>query len=371
MKIDKKVELYFDKRVKQVFIYITNRCQLRCKQCLYKPLLSSDSSDIDFYQLITLLKIFYKWGAYKVSFLGGEPTLYYDKVNNKKLTDVVLAVKKIGYKYIRIDTNGQFDSSFLFDEKIKQLNEITFSLDGHDRETNDSVRGCGSYEKCVKNIKKAVDLGYNVQITSCIHKYSCPNVETGLKNLKAMIYFAQELGVKSINFHPILKVGIARDNWIDSTNISVSDWKKIYNQMLLLLPWDNDSIKVRIPMRFVDRSLVAENKEKYSYCPVEMGERALIMPDGQIKVCAFTIGTQKCVARYDLNCMTFERDNNELEKIGALSQNQVCYNQIVDNGDDIPLCMSYKPYQAEMVWEDVNNDRKSLIFNYNRNISCS
>ena len=264
--------------------------------------------------------------------------------------------KQIGYKYIRIDTNGQFESSFLDDIGIKQLSEITFSLDGHNQETNDYVRGVGSYQKCIANLKKAVQIGYNVQITSCIHKYSCPNAETGLRNLKSMICFAQELGVKSINFHPILKVGIARDNWIDSTDISVSDWKNIYNQMLTILPWDNDSIKVRIPMRFVDRNLIAQNKDKYHYCPVDMGERALIMPDGQVKVCAFTIGTQECVARYDMNGIFFEQDENETRKIGTLNGNKVCYNQMSDYGNDVALCMSYKPYQTEMVWKEIRND---------------
>lgn len=357
MIIDNKVETYFDKRIKQVFVYISSRCQLHCKQCLYKPLLCPNSSDIDFNQLITLLETFHKWGAYKLSFLGGEPTLYYDKVNGKKLSDVIISAKQIGYKYIRIDTNGQFDAALLNDNGIKLLSEITFSLDGHDEETNDVVRGVGSYQKCIANIKTAVDLGYNVQITSCVHKYSCPNAETGLRNLKAMICFAQELGVKSINFHPILRVGIERDNWIESTDISILDWKTIYNQMLSILPWDNELIKVRIPMRFVDTSSVIQNKEQYHYCPVDMGERALIMPDGQIKVCAFTIGTQECVARYDKNRIVFEQNENETRKIGTLSEKQVCYNQNVDCGDNVPLCMSYKPNQNEIVWMDVKNGR--------------
>ncbi len=358
MNIDNKVEEYFDKRIKQVFVYITSRCQLHCRQCLYKPLLSSESSDIDFYNLIELLEIFHKWGAYKLSFLGGEPTLYYDKVNNKKLSDVIVRAKDIGYKYVRMDTNGQFANEFLNDSGIKKLDEITFSLDGHNRETNDSVRGVGSYKRCVGNIKEAVELGYNVQITSCVHNHSCPNAKLGLMNLKSMIEFAQNLGVKSINFHPILKVGAARDNWIDSTDIEVSDWNEIYNKMLEVLPWDNDSIKVRIPMRFVNRNLIMENKDKYYYCPLDMAERALIMPDGQIKVCAFTIGTNECVARYNTEDIYLEKHCNEMNKIDTLEDNRVCYNQVIENGDNIPLCMSYKPYQNEMVWEDINKQKK-------------
>lgn len=355
--VDEKVRLYFDKKVKQVFVYITSRCQLHCRQCLYKPLLDSNSTDIDFNNLVKLLKIFHDWGAYKLSFLGGEPTLYYDKINNKKLSDLVIAAKGIGYKYVRIDTNGQFASSFLDDSGIKLLDEITFSLDGHDQKTNDAVRGVGSYEKCIANIKAAVKLNYNVQITSCVHKFSCPNAKDGLQNLQSMILFAQRLGVRSINFHPILKVGVARDNWIDSTNITPKDWQEIYQNMLTKLPWDNDLIKVRIPERYIDSQIIDKNRDKYFYCPIEMGERALIMPDGQIKVCAFTIGTQECVARFNSNSIVFEQNNNETTKIGSLKGNAVCYNQKSEDENLVPLCMSYKPYQKELVWNEIHNKK--------------
>ena len=354
MIFDSKSIAYFDKRIKQVFVYLCSRCQLRCKQCLYKPLLCNDSTDIDFYTLNELLRSFYEFGAYKVSFLGGEPTLYYDKNNKKDFGDVVECAKKIGYRYIRVDTNGQFENSFLDDFRLKKLDEITFSLDGHNQFTNDSVRGFGTFERCVDNIVYAVTKGYKVQITSCVHKYSCPDENVGIKNLTRMIEFADSLGVYSINFHPILKVGIARDAWIENTNIEPNVWGTIYNTMIAKILSKEFRINVRIPMRFCTREKVLQFRDKYFYCPLEMGERALVMPNGQIKVCAFTIGTDKCVARFDSEKVTFEKDHNETFDIGSLEVPLLCYNQKSSNKSLIPLCMSYKPYQVEMVWEDIN-----------------
>lgn len=356
MHFDKKTTDYYNKKIKQVFVYLTNKCQLRCKQCLYKPLLNNQSDDIDYFTLIDLLEEFHKYGAYKISFLGGEPTLYFDKNNNKNFGDVVLAVKKMGYKYIRVDTNGQFNSSFLDDEKIKLLDEITFSLDGHNELTNDSVRGNGAYKKCIKNIKYAISNGYKVQITSCVHKYSCSDVQLGIQNLEKMILFAENLGVYSINFHPILKVGVDRDNWIDDTDISPNTWTSIYSVLFKRLLSNRYKINVRIPMRFCEKEKVLLSKEKYFYCPLEMGERALIMPDGQIKVCAFTIGTSSCIARYNSKSVFFEINNNEISKIIPLDSTSLCYNQRVTKTSLTPLCMSYKPYQSELVWEDIKNE---------------
>lgn len=355
MKFDARTKAYYDKKVKQVFVYITSRCQLRCKQCLYKPLLCNKSTDIDFFTLTNLLEQFYKYGAYKVSFLGGEPTLYSDNGNCKDFGDVIEKVRKIGYKYIRVDTNGQFEKSFLDQQRIKLLDEITFSLDGHDEETNDAVRGRGAYNKCVDNIKYAVEKGYKVQITSCVHKYSCPDKYKGIENLKKMILFAERLGVYSINFHPILKVGIARDRWIDNTDIMPDTWKNIYDELISLVLRNEFNIKVRIPMRYCQKETALLSRDKYFYCPLEMGERALIMPDGQIKVCAFTIGTDECVARFDSETVHFEEKNNETTQIGILDKGALCYNQKANSESLIPLCMSYKPYQSELVWEDIKH----------------
>lgn len=349
-----KSKQYFNEKIKQVFVYITSRCQLRCKQCLYKPLLCNNSPDLDYKILLDLLKDFQSMGAYKVSFLGGEPTLYNDLKHKKQLHDVVQSVKDMGYQYVRIDTNGQFGEDILSHDSFKALDEITFSLDGHDKATNDSVRGSGSYENCVANIKKAVLLGYTVQINTCVHKYSCPNIKIGLENLKKMILFAQELGVDCINFHPILKVGISRDEWIDDTNIEIEDWKEIYEEITSQIQQNMYKIKVRIPMRVTEKENILANRADYFYCPLEMGERALIMPDHQIKVCAFTIGTEECVARFDDTSVFFEEKENETHLIGSLEEEQVCYKQFASSKTLTPLCMSFKPNQKEIVWEDVN-----------------
>lgn len=356
MNFDVRTRTYFDNKIKQVFVYITSRCQLRCRQCLYKPLLCNESTDIDFYILVDLLKEFYKYGAYKVSFLGGEPTLYNDKKNSKDFGDVIEEVKQIGYKYIRVDTNGQFEKKYLDEPQIKLLDEITFSLDGHDEDTNDVVRGRGTYDRCVDNIKYAITKGYKVQITSCVHSYSCPDKSQGIENLKKMIRFAEKLGVYSINFHPILKVCIARDTWIENTDIMPDVWEFIYKELIGLILKDEFKIKVRIPMRFCKKENAILYRERYFYCPLEMGERALIMPDGQIKVCAFTIGTDACVAQYDSEKVLFEEKNNETTQIGTLDKGVLCYNQKINSKSLIPLCMSYKPYQSELVWEDINNE---------------
>lgn len=354
IEFDKDVKLYFDKKIKQVFVYITSRCQLNCRQCLYKTLLDNSSIDIDYNILKNLLISFHKMAAYKISFLGGEPTLYKDKVNEKDFTDVIKLSKDIGFTYIRIDTNGQFNKSLLDHKCIKLLDEITFSLDGHNAKINDIVRGLGTFDKCIENIKYAVKEGYKVQITSCVHKDSCPNEETGTRNIKAIINLAEDLKIYAINFHPIIKVGVKRDTWIDDTNITFKEWLKIYENIIKLK--SEFKVHIRIPVRVETKENIKSNYDKYFYCPLKMGERALIMPDGQIKVCAFTIGTNECIARYTNETVVFDKNNNELNNIKKLDNEEVCYNQKSNLENLVPLCMSYKPNQKEIVWNDINKN---------------
>ena len=355
MNIDSQFLKLYDEKIKQVFVYITSRCQLHCRQCLYKPLLCSESIDIDFNILQELLTVFKSLGAYKVSFLGGEPTLYHDSKNSKIFTDVLQLCKTIGYKYVRFDTNGQFLPNFLEQQKLIYADEITFSLDGFDRDTNDVVRGTGSFDKCLSNIINAVNHGYKVQITMCVHRSVCQSVEVGIKNIEKMILFAASLGVSSINFHPILKVGIARDNWIDNTDISPEVWTMVYRAIQKKNSNCEYPISVRLPMRFVEKNLYEQNADKFSYCPLKLAERALVMPDGTIKVCAFTIGTPYHIANYDksnLTLFTGEYSEFYLSKkiVDAKSH---CFFQKLNTNGFMPLCMSFKPYQKEIVWNEL------------------
>lgn len=345
MKIDERVSAYFNGRIKQVFVYLTSRCQLRCRQCLYKPLLTSNYDDLSYKVLIELLSIFKNYGAFKLSFLGGEPTLYHDMNAGKRFPDIIAEGKKLGYTLVRADTNGQFDQALLLNDNFKKLDELTFSLDGSTAEIHDAIRGKdGVFSKCVIRIRQAVQLGYRVQITMCVHKGICNDVKTGIYHIENMIHFCDSLGVHSLNFHPILKAGVARDNWIDNTEIEPQIWVQVYQEMLDRLNNKNYRVEVRLPMRYIESKLFTE---EHDYCPLKMGERVLIMPDGQLKICAFNIGTPVCFARFNNNNIEYESIYNEYEKIKKC--NVTCCNQVPPDGFQA-LCMSYKPNQNEAVW---------------------
>lgn len=346
--VDPRFQKYFA-GIQQVFLYITDDCGLACKQCLYKPWLRrKEEFDVDV--AISLLGVLRTMGASKLSILGGEPTRY------EQLPAIIEMSKKMGYQYVRIDTNGQFDEVLLKNDKVNQLDELTFSLDGHTDEINDRLRGGGSFGRCVTNIRNAVERGREVDITCCVHRGNVGKDSAGNYLIDAMIEFAAALGVKKINFHPLFRMGVPRDSWAGETDISPNDWQIIYNHVQENIAAKKYGIAVRIPQRFVTKSEFDQNPAYYGYCPVKMGERVLVHPNGRIQTCALMIGANRSMAHYELKddriAIQWEDRDNEIE-LGNfdLEKPTPCTHQIRDFGDLAPLCISFKPDQDEYVWK--------------------
>lgn len=361
MNIDEKFINYM-KNIKQVFIYIIDKCNLKCEQCLYKPnnYFFIKNQCIELEEAKVLVHDFYEMGATKITIMGGEPTLYGMKEEWKPLLEIISYAKSIGYQYIRIDTNGTFNSKLLEKRDFILLDEITFSLDGPSPKINDIIRGEGVFNKCVSNIKYAVKLGYKCNITCCIHKYLIQRNENSITYLEEMIDFAEKLGIESINFHDLFKSGIPRDSWSGEIGIDLEVWYDIWPEIQAVISSNKYNIKIRVPQGVTTRELFDQNREYYGYCSAKVSDRILIHPDGILRVCSLMIGTPYGVAKYfDRKIVWDESYTNELgdQSIDELSP---CTHQYknMDTKNFVPLCVSFKPKQNEFVWNQLEWESK-------------
>lgn len=351
------------KNLQQVFLYITDECNLRCKQCLYKPNLTFQirEREIPIETSLNLISDFKEMGASKLTIMGGEPTLYGRSQNYRPLLKLINESKKMGYEYVRIDTNGVFEKKILEESIFKKLDEITFSLDGHTAEINDELRGKSSFEKCLNNIKTAVAYGYNVDITCCLHKKLLKRDENGTMLLDSLIQFAADLGVSRINFHDLFKTGVPRDTWTGNFDTSIEEWRNMLKEVNININQGKYQIPVRIPQCFVTRDEFSQNPEYFRYCSAKMGERVLVHPNGIIRICSLMIGTPYGVARYYDNKIEWDYSpTNELIS-HDLDKPTPCTNQSKKNyGDFLPLCVSFKPSQDEFIWKKIEWERKRI-----------
>ena len=351
--LDSKFINHF-KNIKQVFLYVINECNLACPQCIYKPNIyfNIGEKEIPFEVAVDLMETFHSLGATKLTILGGEPIIY-GKNKEKKLGDLIQQSKAIGYSYVRIDTNGVFENNCLNDDKIKMLDEISFSIDGYDEKTNDHIRGDGSFAKAINNVNDAVALGYNVNITSCLYD-ELLKCKDGEYEFEKIIYLAEKLGVKRINFHALIKDGTPIDLWSGDLQLKAEKWVECYKTIKNNIENSKYKIDVRIPQAFITREEFDSNIDYYGFCPAKLGERVLVHPDGIIRICSGLLGTAYSIADYfDKKIVWNERLTNELidHKCELMTP---CTNRSKKDFEPyVPLCFSFKPRQNEYVYKDL------------------
>lgn len=330
---------YFDGRLRQIYLYVTDVCSLRCQQCLYKTTLAN--RELNHQMALQFIADFRSLGAKKMTLIGGEPFLYGRKSEGRALAELIECAASVGYEYIRIDTNGQQQRQFLEKAVFHAVSNVAVSIDGHNAAINDELRGRGSFDKAVQFVREAVELGHYVSITTCVHPGN-------INHLDRMISLAASLGAKEMNLHPIFKMGIARDSFSGDTDISPDRWVKEYARLKASIAAGAYSISVRVPQRFVSRDEYLVHPSTYDYCPSRMAERILVQPNGDMRICALCIGTPLRIASYSPGRVRFCGDTSEIapERL----RRQPCMTQLRDFGDLIPLCISYKPGQAEFVW---------------------
>ena len=178
-----KKTVAFSKNAANIFFHILTDCNLKCKHCYINPdQHGTDALPIE--AIESRLEVFAKRTQNaNVIFLGGEPTLH---------PDLPRAVKKanaLGFDSVTIDTNGYLFHDILSKIEPDEADFISFSLDGASRETNDPIRGNGSFKRCVAGMKAAADQGFS---TSLIYTASRANIH----ELKQMPPFLATLGIK-------------------------------------------------------------------------------------------------------------------------------------------------------------------------------
>lgn len=352
--IDEQFKEHF-KNLQQVFVYIIDDCNLECKQCIYKPNIkfSIGSKEIPFDELVSLISDFREMGAKKLSILGGEPTLYGKDLDLKPLFDFIWLAKEIGYDYVRLVTNGTFDGHILRNENFQLLDEISFSIDGYDAKTNDAIRDKGVFDKAIENIKLSKSLNYNVHITSCIYEDLLKIDNNGDYKFERIIKLAEALGVSTLNLHILVKDGTPIDTWSGDLYVNPQKWREIYEKIRCNINQGKYDTDVRIPKLFIEKREFDSKPNYYGYCPVKLGERILVHPNGILRICSGLLGTPYGVATYDNYQIKWNSGKTNELSDHILEKYTPCTNRSKKGFENlVPLCFSFKPEQKEYVWKN-------------------
>jgi len=213
----------FSKDSSNLFFHILTKCNLSCSHCyINKDQHGTNTLDIE--TIKNWLALFSNRpdlnkgksnnaSQTNVIFLGGEPTLHPD------LYLAVKEAKRLGFKSITIDTNGYLFHNILEKISCDELDFFSFSLDGATRQTNDAIRGEGSYDKVMEGIQKACGKGFSCSMIYTVSDMNLHELELMpdlVKTLGIKRFFIQVIGIRGESLKIDEKLQVSKDTWLNT-----------------------------------------------------------------------------------------------------------------------------------------------------------
>ena len=161
--------------------HITERCNMSCTHCY------QEDKPVDELSLDDLLKIVdqieqavVKWGKMgTIALTGGEPFIRHDE-----LYSLMARIDNSGsISYYDILTNGSFISDKEANQlsTCKKLRRVQLSLEGATAESNDAVRGIGSFDATISAIQHLREHQIDVSVMTTVtrrNKDELPAIHT-------------------------------------------------------------------------------------------------------------------------------------------------------------------------------------------------
>jgi len=210
-----------------LFLDITSECQCKCWYC-YKYPGGARHDELTAEEIRRLVRRFAALGGVELRLAGGEPTLHPDLIDFLELGDT-LRLRTV------LVTNGLISPSLLELLARTPVTVYYISIQG-DEPTNDSIRGKGSYRRCVESAGYLVSHGAAVRLSMVFHKQNQHCVT-------AVADVAARIGA-NVAFNPLRPLGRATPAMMLSPEehrrlvFEVVGLRRRYPGMRIDTPWD-------------------------------------------------------------------------------------------------------------------------------------
>jgi MoaA/NifB/PqqE/SkfB family radical SAM enzyme len=308
--------------LEQVFLYVTQKCNIRCVTCYALDQLER-ADDLSVDQLLVVLASLRAQGASKLSLLGGEPTLH------PQLTRITCGARQLGFTFVRINTNGMFGRAFLDAEATRSIDVMCFSLDGSTAAVNDAIRKGARLDRITANMQRAAALGYDVRANMTV-------TSRNLFQVIDVIGLVQRLGATEINLNVMFAMGYA--NGRDDLAVSPREWFAVYDEVVRR--HSEFSLRIKIPRAFAPAGDLALHKADGHRCVAMDGTRRYVASNGDVFPCLAMMDDR--VRRVG------EFSNGSLEPTSAIAAatpaavHDYCHFIKMQTGGLHPLCIFHK-----------------------------
>ncbi len=251
---------------RNVFFHLLTACNLSCRHCYINPA-QHGTARLSLQTSLKWLRLFSRPNQESnLILLGGEPTLHPD------LAAIIRAAKALRYA-VTVDSNGYLFHDLLDEVSPKELDYLSFSLDGPDAAVNDPIRGEGVFTVCTDNIRRAVERGFTTSLIYTVSGYNIQHLERMpdvLKMLGVRRFFIQVIGLRG---NPAQE---GQGNEHSSWQVAPEEWLRIVPEVAQKAA--QQGIHVVYPKVYLE-------PEEHFECAGRVAENFFIFPNGRVYRC--------------------------------------------------------------------------------------
>lgn len=146
-----------------VFFELTKKCNLRCGHCFNDSGIRAEN-ELSLEEIFDIIDKLYDAGVFSIKVTGGEP------FSRKDILSILEYLEEKGLNFIVYSNGTNIEPRYLSKLKsFKHLLKIRISIDGIE-ETNDSIRGKGTFKKAMETAKNLCENNIPCEINYTITK---------------------------------------------------------------------------------------------------------------------------------------------------------------------------------------------------------
>lgn len=191
---------------------ITKHCNLQCPHCFERSSPKIKTEEININALDSLFHQMDQLNIKTLKITGGEP------LSVPNINEILTMISRRRFECI-ILTNGALLNDRIIEILSQGSIKLGISLDGITKQTHEQIRGKGSFNKLLNNLRKLKEAGIFFSITTSLNKYNYDEIEEIAK------YVLEDLKADSFFVNQLKPLGRAKDN--KDLFLTVSEYKNL------------------------------------------------------------------------------------------------------------------------------------------------
>jgi SynChlorMet cassette radical SAM/SPASM protein ScmF len=260
----------------QIYFYLTEGCNLRCRHCWLAPKYQSKGSvypslDLSLFQ--SIIQQAKPLGVSGIKLTGGEPLLH------PQIHEILEFTRTLDLRLI-VETNGVL-CTFELARKIAACEDpfVSVSLDGVNAQTHEWLRGVpGCFNASLKGIRNLVRAGLKPQVVMTV-------VRRNRDQLEAMVRLAEDMGAGSVKFNILQPVARGKLMYEEGETLTIEELVALGKWVETSL-YDSTSLRLHYDHPPAFRSLekmFGDNGDGCSVCGI-LGILG-VLADGSYSLC--------------------------------------------------------------------------------------